>query len=274
MAKPAESSLRRLPLTVTIIACNEAARLPRTLAAVGFADEILLLDSGSTDATIEIAEAHGARVERVDWPGYGQQKRRAEAWARHDWILNLDADEVVTAALAKEIETLFEAHEGSPPAPGYALRILNVYPGDSAPRPFANDYRVVRLYDRRRASYRDHPLFDRVEIETNEGAGRLRSPVHHFPFTDWAALVDKENRYTSYVAEMAKPRSGAVLLLRLVTEMPIVFFKTWLFRGHVFGGWKGFAFALVVGFARTLRVIKLLSRQTLPSQSDQNDNLR
>ncbi|MEM9764049.1 MAG: glycosyltransferase family 2 protein [Pseudomonadota bacterium] len=250
----------RLPLSVTIIAKNEAARLPRVLAALDFADEVLVLDSGSTDDTPALAAAAGARVMHTDWPGYGPQKARAERAARHDWVLNLDADEVVTPTLARELSALFNDHDGSPPFAGYRLRILNLYPGDEAPRPLANDYNVVRLYDRRRAAYREHPLFDRVVLGAGETEGQLRAPVHHIPFLTWAALVDKENRYTSYVASAARQRARLGLVLRLPFEMPLVFLKVWLIRRHITGGWKGFAFALVIAFTRTLRIIKLLER--------------
>ncbi|MEO1318582.1 MAG: glycosyltransferase family 2 protein [Pseudomonadota bacterium] len=258
MSKSDTPDAERLPLTVTIIAKDEAERLPRVLAAVGFAAEVIVLDCGSNDGTPELAEAAGARVLRTDWPGYGQQKARAERAATHDWILNLDADEIVTPALAAEIRALFADHGDAPPHAGYRLRILNLYPGDEAPRPLANDYVVVRLYDRRRAGYREHALFDRVILKDGATAGTLRAPVHHIPFLTWAALVEKENRYTSYVARTARPRGRYALLLRLPFEMPFVFLKVWLIRRHVTGGWKGFAFALVVAFARTLRIIKLL----------------
>lgn len=248
-----------LPLSVTVITKDEEERLARTLAAVAFADEIVLLDSGSQDATCAIARAAGARVIETDWPGYGPQKARAEAAARNDWILNLDADEVVTPALAAEIRALFETHAGAPPEAGYTVDILNVYPGADRPRPLAADYRVVRLYDRRRVQYRPHPLFDRVEM-ADLRSGRLRAPVHHFPFTSWAGLVAKENQYTSYVVSQARRRDSRLLRLRLLTEFPLVFLKTFVLRRHALGGWRGFAFSLVVAFSRTLRIIKLLER--------------
>ncbi|MEO1458864.1 MAG: glycosyltransferase family 2 protein [Pseudomonadota bacterium] len=252
-----------IPLSVFVITFNEEARLGRTLDAVSWADEIVVLDSGSTDATREIAAARGARVEQADWPGYGPQKARAEALCRHDWVLNLDADEVVTPALAAEIRSLFrnQGPEGPPPG-AYRLRILNVYPGDARPRPLAADYDVVRLYHRAAGHYRPHPLFDRVELEEGIARGRLRAPVHHYPFQSWDALVAKENRYTSYVAATARPRPALLLRVRLVTEFPLVFLKAWLLRGHILGGWKGLAFSIVVAFTRTLRVIKLLERAT------------
>jgi len=245
-------------VSVFLIARNEAARLPKTLAALSWADQIILVDSGSTDDTVEIARAAGAEVHHRDWTGYGPQKVFAESLCRHDWVLNVDADEVVTPALATEIRS---AASGSPAA--FRVRILNVYPGDAAPRPFANDYNVVRLYHRSVAGYRDHPLFDRVEMRGGARPDQLSAPIHHFPLISLAHFLDKENRYTSYAAEAAKPRSRWSLQLRLPVEMPLQFLKFYFLRGHLFGGWKGFMFALTASFARTLRLAKMLERADL-----------
>jgi glycosyltransferase involved in cell wall biosynthesis len=247
-----------LPLSVFLIARDEAARLPATLDALGFADEVVLLDSGSTDATLEIARARGARVEQRPFEGYGAQKAHAEALCRHDWVLNLDADEVVSPALAAEIRGLFA---GGLPAPGaWRVRILTVYPGDAAPRPFANDYNVVRLYHRAAGSYSTHPLFDRVTLTGGVRPGQLRAPVHHHAITSWAHFVEKENRYTTFQAQTARARPRWRLLLRLPVEMPLAFLKFYILRRHVSGGWKGFAFAMIAAFGRTLRLAKMLER--------------
>lgn len=247
----------KLPVSVFIITLNEAARLPATLAALDWADQVVVLDSGSTDATVEIAEAAGAEVHHRDWTGYGPQKVHAETLCRHEWLLNIDADEVVTPALARELAGIFRGA----PAPGaWKLRILNIYPGDTRPRPFADDYNVIRLYHRSVAGYRDHPLFDRVELRADVRPGQLRQPVHHFALTDWHHFVEKENRYSSYQAETAKPRGRLGLLLRLWIEMPWSFFKFYILRRHITGGWKGFVFALSAAHARTLRIAKMLER--------------
>ncbi|GMG83903.1 glycosyltransferase family 2 protein [Paralimibaculum aggregatum] len=256
-----EGQAARLPLSVFVIAQNEAARLPRTLAAARFAAELLVVDSGSTDDTVALAEAAGARVVHHDWAGYGPQKAFAEGLCAHDWVLNLDADEVVTGALAAEIARLFA--EGPPPPAAYEIAILNVYPGDSRPRPWAADYRVVRLYHRSIGSYRRHALFDRVELAEGVRPARLAAPIWHYPLTSWAQFVEKENRYSSFQAREARERPRWLLLLRLVVELPMAFLKFYLLRRHVTGGWKGFAFALTAGFARWLRVVKLLERQGL-----------
>lgn len=261
-----ETSAERLPLSAFLIVCNEAERLPRTLAALEFAGEIVVVDSGSTDGTQEIARAAGARLVHRDWEGYGPQKAFAEGLCAHDWVLNLDADEVVTPELAAEIRGLFA---NGPPAPGaFSLAILNVYPGDARPRPFARDYVVVRLYHRAAGAYRAHPLFDRVVLPAGVRPSRLASPIWHFPLTSWAQFVDKENRYTSFQAEAARARPAWELRLRLLTELPVAFLKFYFLRRHLTGGWKGFAFALTAAFARWLRVVKLLERrQTAPDRA-------
>jgi glycosyltransferase involved in cell wall biosynthesis len=246
----------RAPLSVFLIVKDEAARLPRTLEAVrDLADQIVVVDSGSTDATPDIARAAGAELHHRDWTGYGPQKRFAEDLCRHAWRLNIDADEVVTPALAAEIRALL----ATDPAPAaFRIRILNVYPGDARPRPFADDYDVVRLYHREAGRYRDHPLFDRVE--TDRDPKRLRAPIHHFPFLDWHGLVAKENAYSSYQARAARLRPRWRLRLRLVVEGPLVFLKSWILRRHILGGWKGLVFSGVIAFARWLRIAKMLER--------------
>ncbi len=240
-------------VSVFLITRNEAVRLPPTLAAVAWADQVVIIDSGSTDDTVQIARAAGAEVHHRDWEGYGSQKAFAEGLCRNDWVLNVDADEVVTPELAAEIRAAAARSLGA-----FRIRILNVYPGDDLPRPFANDYNVVRFYHRSVAGYRDHPLFDRVEVQGQ--TGQLQAPIHHFALTSLQHFVEKENTYSSFTAETATPRARWKLLLRLPFEMPIAFVKFYVLRRHITGGWKGFAFALSAAFARFLRIAKMLEK--------------
>jgi glycosyltransferase involved in cell wall biosynthesis len=247
------------PISAFIIAKNEEARLARTLAALRpWVDEIILVDSGSTDGTVEIARRMGAKVLHRDWDGYGGQKRFAEEQCRNDWLLNVDADEVVTPALAAEIQALFEAGRWPEPG-GYRVRILNVYPGDERPRPLADDYNVVRLYHKAAGRYRSHPIFDRVLLD-GAPARQLAKPIFHYAYTSLAHVIEKNNQFSSFRTASIPLRSRRAMLTRLWFEFPFSFFKSYLLRRHCTGGWKGFYFALSYAFMRTTAVAKMLER--------------
>ena len=249
----------RLPLSVVMIALDEEARIGRALAAVEqLADDIVVVDSGSSDRTRAIAESHGARVFERAFDGYGPQKRHAEDLARNDWLLNLDADEEVSPALADEVRALFR--NGPPPPAAYALWVLTVYPGERRPRPLARDYLIVRLYHRAAGRYRNHPLHDRVVLVPGVVAGRLRAPVWHHPVVSFEQMVEKANRFSSFQARSGRPRRRWTLLVRLPIEMPYWFVRTYFLRGHVTGGWKGFVFSLNQAFMRMLKIAKTLER--------------
>jgi hypothetical protein len=116
----------------------------------------------------------------------------------------------------------------------------------------------VRLYHREVGRYRDDPVYDRVVLKEGTSVKQLSTPIYHYSITNWSHMVDKANRFTSHeIAKIAaKPR--AVLMLRLFTEMPLQFIRNYILRGHIFGGWKGFVFALNTSFLRTLRIAKAL----------------
>ena len=258
-----------LPLSVFIIARNEETRIGRTLAALrGLTDDIVVVDSGSTDRTVAIAEQLGARVLFRAWEGYGQQKRFAESQCRHPWLLNVDADEVVTPELAAELRALFAS---TAPRPGaYNIRILTVYPGEERPRLLPRDVNAVRFYHREVGSYRDHPSYDRVEL-SGVRARQLKGPLWHYPIIDWHSLLDKGNRFSTFQATLPSGYSDGALKLRLYTEFPINFFKTYIVRRHITGGWKGFYFALAQAFMRTSRIAKMLeARQTSADSAEKS----
>lgn len=248
-----------LPISVFIITYNEAERIERTVqAAQRIAKQVVVIDSGSTDDTVAIAEALGAEVKTRDFDGYGPQKRFGEDQCRHEWLFNLDADEVVTADLVAELHTLFAS--GNPQPGAYRVKIHNVYPGNTTPRALANDYNVVRFYHRDAGRYRDHPTFDRVVLADGVSVRQLHNPVFHFSIVDWHQMIDKANRFTSHHLEKAETRNPTVLKLRLLSEFPFTFLKEYFGRRHFTGGWKGFVFALNHAFMRTMRIAKMLEK--------------
>jgi glycosyltransferase involved in cell wall biosynthesis len=247
-----------------IITKNEARKLRAViLSVIDLADEVIVIDSGSTDDTVAIAEAAGARVIHHDWPGYGPQKRFGEEQCRNDWLLNLDGDEVLSETLRAEIKALFA--KGEPPLPGYWLRIMAVPPfgpGKGPPKPWRFNYiDRIRLYDRRRLRFPDHKTWDAIDPPKGAPVVRFKGIVEHYWMKDFAQQLDKMNRYTSALAENVPEKSELNLTMRLVFGFPFDFFRAFILRGHILGGRYGFAAAMLYAFTRMMRTVKMLERK-------------
>jgi glycosyltransferase involved in cell wall biosynthesis len=254
--------VNRLPLSCFIIAKNEADRIGRAIGAVkDWVDDIVVIDSGSTDGTQALAEAEGARVIFNAWPGFGQQKRFGETQCRNEWLLNLDADEVVSAKLAAEIQSLFS--RGEPALAAYALPINDVYPGCSRPRPWANDYVQPRLYDRRRVRFKDSTLHDSLEISGIK-VGVMSGDVHHFSSRSLDDQLRKMVERARYNAEHSKPKPVGLLRFRLVFEFPLSFLRYYVMRRHFTGGLLGFQTAMIGAFSRYARIALMLEAAERP----------
>jgi glycosyltransferase involved in cell wall biosynthesis len=244
-----------MPLSCCIIAHNEGDRIERCIRAVrDLADEIVVVDSGSSDDTVHKAKALGAKLFFREWDGYGPQKRHAEDCATHDWILNLDADEVVTPELAAEIAAIMKTPESRVPA--YRFRQVTVYPGHDRPRLWADFHNYVRLYDRRKVRFRDSLVHDTVDTGDHE-VGQLEGIALHHSWRSLDHLRGKLDRYTDLQAkELKKPRWA--ILLRLPFEYPILFFRYYILRRHFTGGLTGLRAAHAIASARRRRLLKIL----------------
>jgi len=248
------------PLSIFIIAQNEADRIGRTIeAARALSDDIVVVDSGSSDGTQAVAEALGARVIHHPWPGYGLQKRFAEEQCRHDWLLNLDADEVLPPDLADEIAGLFTG--GQPSADAYRIRIAEIFPGERAPHRFAYALAPVRLYRKSWGRYSPSPVHDRVELLPGAKVGRLKGTIHHFSVRSLGEQMEKLNAYSDAQADDLDARGETLSAFRLVAEFPANFFKAYIGRRHALRGAYGFMTAMNYAFYRYLRVAKHWERR-------------
>ena len=243
-------------LSCCIIAHNEGDRIERCILAVrDIVDEVVVVDSGSTDDTVAKAEALGAKTFFHAWDGYGPQKRFAEDCARNDWILNLDADEVVTPELAREISALMRAPAGLLPA--YRFRQVTVYPGRDRPRLWADYHNYVRLYDRRRVRFRDSRVHDTVDTQ-GYPVGQLKGIALHYSWRTLEHVRAKLEKYTDLQAkELKKPRW--YVLARLPFEYPLLFFRYYVLRRNFTGGWLGLRIAHDIAAARFRRLLKILN---------------
>lgn len=245
-----------LPFSIFLIVKNEGGRIGRTLEAVaGLADEVVVVDSGSTDETVAIAEAAGARVVvNAPFPGYGPQKRFAEEACRNDWVLNIDADEVVSPALRDEIARLFAP--GSVLVDAYAIRIIDMLPGEIAPPPLAYSVSPVRLYRLSQGRYRNSTVHDRVELQDGARTGRLRAPILHYSITSLGDQMEKLQRYSTLQAKDLLAAGRAPSRLRIIAEFPLSFLKAYIGRRYALRGVYGYLVALNYAYYRSLRLAK------------------
>jgi glycosyltransferase involved in cell wall biosynthesis len=246
------------PVSCYIRTLNEERVLGRVIAAAReVVDEIVVVDSGSTDATVAIAQAAGARVVHQEWLGNGRQKRFGEDQCRNDFLLDLDADEIVSPALAAEIRALFAA--GPPPLPIYELRLVTVPP---VGRPWTNISVAHRrkLYDRRVVRAPDHKAWDQFEVPAGAKVGKLAGDLLHHSFRDLAQLVEKLNRVSTVRAREGKQVGSAVVVSRLLFAWPFYFLKHYVLRGLYRAGIYGFVLASISAYGRWLRDAKMYER--------------
>jgi glycosyltransferase involved in cell wall biosynthesis len=256
------------PVTVTVITLNEAAHIEACLASVAWADEVLVVDSGSTDDTVRLATGAGARVLLHEWPGYAAQKNWAAGQAAHDWILSIDADERVTPELAAEIRQALAAAD--PPA-GFRLPRLAWHLGRwIRATDWYPDYQL-RLYDRRRAAWGSRRVHESVEA-----AGPVRtltSDLHHFAYRDLSHHHATMDRYTTLAAIEMFDQGRKASLADLVIHPPAAFLRNYFLRRGCAAGTPGFiisvmnAYYVFLKFAklRTMRIAAALPASSRPS---------
>lgn len=243
-----------MTLSVTIITRNEQTTLRRCLQSVAWADEIVVLDSGSSDDTARIARECGAQVHvAADWPGFGPQKNRALDLATGDWVLSLDADEWVTPELRVEIERALGA-----PGNHAAFRLprLSSYCGRFMRHSgWWPDY-VTRLFRRGAARFSADLVHERLLVEGTTGA--LRESLMHEAIVDLEDALEKMNSYSTAGAAMQFERGKTSSLPAAVLHGAWTFFRTYVLRGGFFDGREGFMLAVSNAEGAYYRYLKLL----------------
>src|SRR5471030_2618970 len=187
--------LSRQPFSVVIITKNAATQLDACLASASFADEMLVVDSGSSDGSAELATGRGARVLQQEWLGFGRQKQFAVQAARHDLVLCLDADERVSEPLRASILAMLAA----PTAQAYAMPRCNRFMGRWLRHGDGYPDWSLRLFDRRHARWSDDSVHEKVL--TDAPAAHIKGDLLHDSAETVAGYLDKQNRYTSMQAE-------------------------------------------------------------------------
>jgi glycosyltransferase involved in cell wall biosynthesis len=230
-----------MQLSACIITYNEADRIEACLRSASFCDEIIVVDSHSTDATREIAAGLGARVIERDWPGYRSQKQFAVDAAANDWVLCLDADERVSKELRAQIEDLRKG--GFAGFAGWSIPRITDYFGQFLRHGNAYPDRLVRLFDRRRGGWIGYEIHENTRVQGR--VGKLHGHLEHYSYR---SLTDHHNRMQRYADLMAqalyeKGKRGG--LAKVVINPQWRFLRGYVLRLGFLDGWRGLVFALV-----------------------------
>jgi glycosyltransferase involved in cell wall biosynthesis len=243
-----------MKISAAIVTLNEERNIARAIASLKpCVDEIVVIDSGSSDGTREIAAELGARVVREEWRGYAEQKNFAASCAAHDWILSIDADEELTPELAAEIHALRGAPEQADMG-GWTMprraRYLGRWIGHGGWYPD----RKIRLYHRRRGAWKGERVHESVEV--SGGVGSLRSDLLHFTCDSLHQHLQTIDRYTSLAAQAIAESGKPVPFRRLVIDPPWTFIRSYFFQRGFLDGGHGFVIAAMAGFYTFLKYAK------------------
>ncbi len=245
----------RLPISAFIIAKNEADRIPKAILSVrDWVDEVIVIDSGSTDDTVRVAQELGAKTYFHAWQGYGPQKIYGEGLCRNNWLFNLDADEEATPETVAEIKQLFA--QGEPREKAFAMKTNTVFRFEDKPRRFAVSMTHGRLYHRDYAGFKSSTVHDSVVLRDGGELKLLKHGLNHYIFRSHHHAIEKVNFYSSMQAEDLFRKGRNPGALRIVFTPIWAFFKAYILRGYILYGLDGVIRSYIYAFSRLIRIAK------------------
>ena len=249
-------------ISAYIVTLNEEKRLGKTLQALKkVADEIFVIDSGSTDKTQKIAEKYGAKFVFHKWKNISSQKHYGQELCHNDWVLSLDADEVLSPELIAEIKEKMK----KPEADAYKMKICDMLPGDKKPRWLAKTYNQVRLYNRKKNNMPDDLTHDRVVVGEGAVVEQLEAKVFHYSYVSLTQIWFKLNMYTDELVKVAIKEGRYYTRLRLYTEFPRQFLVYYFKKRYFLYGTCGFWMATTYAYFRFLKIAKWFEWKALNS---------
>lgn len=245
----------RLPISAFIIAKNEADRIPKAILSVrDWVDEVIVIDSGSTDDTVQTAQGLGAKTYFNEWRGYGPQKIYGETLCRNKWVFNLDADEEATPETIAEIKALFA--NGEPEKKAFSMKTNCVFRFEDKPRRFAVSMTHGRLYNRDYAGFKDSTVHDSVVLRDGGKLELLKNGLNHYIFRSHHHTIEKVNSYSSMQAEDLFRTGRNPSALKIIFTPVWAFFKAYILRGYILYGLDGVIRSYIYAFSRLIRAAK------------------
>ena len=258
------------PISAVMITLNSARLLAPVLDALRWCDEVVVVDSGSTDRTVEIAQRRGCRVLHRPFDGFGTQKGFAVAQARNSWVLVVDADEVVTPELQAEIrDKVARSESGMLPYKGYEVPISLIFLGRLMR--YGGEYKMphLRLFDKRYGNYNEARVHEDVVLDAP--VGRLDNHMLHDSYGSLHEYFEKFNRYTTAGAKDMQSRGKRPSAAPVILRLPLTFLKEYILKLNFLNGYPGFVWSLFSAMYPVVKYAKLreIGKQTAPEVEKQ-----
>ena len=250
-----------MKISATIITFNEESNIKGACESVSWADEIVVVDSNSTDATREIAAAYGARVITNEWPGFGAQKQFAVDQAQNDWIFSLDADERVSDQLRQSIEVL-KNHAQANDADGYTIARRTFYQQRWIRGGGWYPDRQLRLFNRMKGHWKQRHIHESVEMDPGARVGELGGDILHYTSPDAAhhhRMIGE--RYAPLAAQQMFEEGRRTSVLGVALAAPAAFVRSWILKGGFRDGFAGFTIASFAAHHAFLKNLMLWEKQ-------------
>ena len=254
--------MQKLPISLVIITLNEEKNIERCIQSAPWVSEVVVLDSGSQDRTVELAQKAGAKTFVEAWRGYRDQKARAADLASNPWILSLDADEALSEELSQEIQDLWK-NQLYETAGGYESPRVSFYLGRWIWHGGWYPDKQVRLFDRRKCFWSKGHVHERVE---GKDIRKLNHPIRHWPFEDLNAQIQTNNEYSSLAAQDLVKQGKEFSYLYLLLKPFSKFVETYIWKRGFQDGFPGFVISIGAAYSMFLKWAKLkeLSQKALP----------
>lgn len=260
----------KLPISAFLVTLNEAAHIAQVLDALQDFAEIIVVDSGSTDGTVAIAQAKGATVVHQDWLGFAQQKNFAMSLCQNDWVINVDGDEILSAEVVADIRRLYET------GGDIAMRLyfedlfwgepMSVHSGKRS---------IIRVFRRSQAQYPlDRKVHENLVVAQGVKTVKVKGLVTHFGYGSTELLMQKKNKYSSLKALEKFEKHKKPSLLKLCLIFPLTFIKSYLLQRMFLSGKRGLVHAHIEAMYAFLKEAKLFEFHQLAARQSAEKNVK